>query len=82
MLHVEAVKYVNDYIIWVAFDNGVTGEIDLEPYLEGEIFLPLKQDKALFSQLYLHKELATIAWSNGADIAPEFLLQKIQHASF
>jgi hypothetical protein len=80
MLHVEQVKYIRDYTIWVAFNNGIVGQVNLEPHLNGDIFLPLKKNKALFSQLYIDPELETIAWSNGADIAPEFLLQYIQNS--
>jgi len=31
------------------------------------------KDEALFAQLKLDKELETISWPNGADIAPEYL---------
>jgi hypothetical protein len=36
------------------------------------VFEPLK-DLTLFSQAKLDKELATVVWPNGADLAPEFL---------
>jgi hypothetical protein len=36
------------------------------------VFEPLK-NQALFSQLKIDEELATIVWPNGADLAPEYL---------
>ena len=36
------------------------------------VFEPLR-DKSLFSQFRIDEELDTVAWANGADIAPEYL---------
>jgi Protein of unknown function (DUF2442) len=71
------VKYAGDYRIWLRFADGVEGEIDLEPELWGEMFEPLK-DKALFAQFQLYPERSTIFWPNEADLAPEFLYDKVQ----
>ena len=37
-LHVKEAKYVHDYVIWLRFNNGAEGEINLEGELEGEVF--------------------------------------------
>ena len=34
-------RYVKPSIIWVRFDDGVEGEIDLKPELYGPVFEPL-----------------------------------------
>ena len=52
------------------FSDGVKKEVDLEPYLKGEVFGPLR-DKTMFIQYGLTP--TTIEWVNGADLAPEFL---------
>ena len=70
-VHVTAVQYMGDYKLKLTFNNGVTGVIELQPELYGEIFEPL-QDKSLFQQVYPTGR--TIEWPNGADFAPEFLL--------
>lgn len=80
MLHVNEAKYLNDYRIWLSFDNGVSGVCDLLPELWGEMFEPLK-DKALFATVTLDPVLKTIKWDNGADLAPEFLLELVTQAS-
>ena len=41
------------------------------------MFEPLK-DKALFSTVRLDATLRTITWQNGADLAPEFLLELLE----
>ncbi len=79
-LHVKEAKYVRDYVIWLRFNDGAEGEIDLEKELEGEVFGPLR-DKRLFCEFRVDPELGTIVWSNGADLAPEFLYEKVQLAA-
>ena len=72
MLHVTEVRHVRDLVVWVAFDDGRSGNIDLSGRLEGEVFEPLL-DESRFAQAYVDPELQTLAWPNGADLAPEFL---------
>jgi hypothetical protein len=69
-------RYQGDYRVWVKFDDGVEGEVNLEAELWGEIFQPLKE-MARFAELVMDKELGTIVWPNGADFAPEFLYQRL-----
>ncbi|WP_337880826.1 DUF2442 domain-containing protein [Rheinheimera sp.] len=72
MLHIKSAKYLTDYKIWVAFDDGTSGEVDLSGELNGPVFEPLKEI-AVFRKLCVDPELATVVWPNGADFAPEFL---------
>ncbi len=65
-------KYVSEYKIWLKFEDGREGEVDLEDELWGEVFEPLRK-RARFKTVHLDKELSTICWENGADFAPEFL---------
>lgn len=77
ILHVTDVQYLQDYQLKLKFNDGLEGTVDLSRELWGLMFEPLK-DKNLFSQVRLDKELDTIVWSNGADLAPEFLHQLVQ----
>ena len=72
MLHIKSVKYVSGFKIWVSFDDGTSGEVDLEGVLDGPVFEPLK-DQGIFSKVSVDPELETIVWPNGADLAPEFV---------
>ena len=63
-------KYVRDFLIEVKFNDGTKKVIDFEPWLTGPIFRPLKS-KAYFKRFFI--DSPTIAWPNGADIAPETL---------
>ena len=72
MLHIKFARYVSDYTIWLSFDDGSDGNVDLKDSLNGPIFQPLK-DISLFSKLSVDPELETVVWPNGADLAPEYL---------
>lgn len=65
-------RYVDGYTIWLRFNDGVEGEVDLKDELWGTVFEPLK-DLNRFRQFCVHPELHTIVWDNGADFSPEFL---------
>lgn len=72
ILHITDAKHLYDYQLWLKFNDGSEGIVDLVGELWGTVFEPLK-DLTLFSQVKLDKELATVSWPNGADFAPEFL---------
>jgi hypothetical protein len=72
MLNVLEVKVRGEYRLWLRFNDGSAGEIDLREHLIGPVFEPL-QDPATFATVQLDPEIRTIAWPNGADFAPEFL---------
>jgi Protein of unknown function (DUF2442) len=69
-------KYSSGYRVWLRFDDGKEGEVDLQDELWGEVFEPLQQ-REHFKLVYLDRELNTIRRENGADFAPEFLYAKL-----
>ena len=72
MLHVVDIRVRTGYRIWLQFSDGVEGVVDLADELEGPVFEPLR-DPVVFAGARLDPELHTLAWPNGADLAPEFL---------
>jgi Protein of unknown function (DUF2442) len=79
LIDVVEVRYVRDYIVWLKFEDGATGEVDLTASLRGPVFEPLR-DKEYFKQVCVNPEIGTIVWPNGADIAPETLYARVQVA--
>lgn len=77
ILHVKQAKYLHDYVIWLRFNDGAEGEVDLADELEGEVFSPLK-DISKFKSFKVDPVLGTIVWENGADLAPEFLYENMK----
>lgn len=78
MLCVNHAHYVDHYKIYVTFNDGKAGIINLENVI--------KQDKRpIFKELInLEKfksfslKADTIVWENGLDLAPEFLYEKLE----
>lgn len=74
ILHTTEVNALPGYRLFLRFNNGAAGEVDLRDELEGEVFDTLK-DPMQFATAYQHPVMKTVAWDNGADLAPEFLLE-------
>lgn len=75
MLDVIEARYVKGYTIWLRFEDGTEGQVDLASELHGPVFEPLK-DLAYFAQVQVNSDTGTIEWPNRADFAPEFLYEK------
>ncbi len=74
---VKNARYVSDYKVYIEFDNGVKGVVNLKDRVGRKgIFKPLA-DVDFFRKLHVNEELGTICWENGADIAPEFLYERV-----
>ncbi len=71
-LHVVDAEYVEQYRLKLKFNNGAEGIVDLKGELYGEVFEPLI-DLENFRNFRLTSR--TIEWPNGADFAPEYLLE-------
>lgn len=79
-LHVTQATYLGDYRVYICLNDGSEGTVDLEPELEGEVFGPLR-DTTAFQDFHIDPELHTVVWSNGADLAPEFLRALLRAAA-
>jgi hypothetical protein len=66
-------KHVKYYEIWIKFNDGVEGIVDLKSTIADdhrEIFKELK-DEDKFKRFRVDAD--TIVWENGLDLAPEYL---------
>ena len=72
ILEVVSVRPLENFRLWLRFNNGKTKEFDFKPLLDKPAFQPLK-NKAVFNDVYV--DYGVTVWRNGEiDIAPEFLL--------
>jgi hypothetical protein len=74
--HVIEARHLHDYKVWLEFNDGRKGVVDLADELHGEDFEQLR-NRDRFATFYLDYGLATIAWLDGPDFAPEFLYDKL-----
>ncbi len=70
--NVVRARYVEEFRIRLTFNDGIEASIDFRPWLSGPVFEPLKQ-LAYFRKFFV--DGGTVAWPNGADIAPETLYE-------
>ncbi len=73
MREVTEVEVVSGFTVRLCFDDGSVRVVDLGPLLHGPLFAPLRSDPALFADVYVDREVGTIAWPNGADMDPDVL---------
>jgi hypothetical protein len=67
MLDVVEARYVSGYIVWLRFEDGTQGDVDLSNELYGPVFEPLR-DPAFFARLCVNPDTGTIEWPNRADL--------------
>ena len=73
---VRKIEYRHDYIYHITFDDGLAGDVDFSEYLSlGPVFEPLREE-TFFRKAFI--EGGTIAWPNGADLAPECLYERLE----
>jgi hypothetical protein len=64
---------MDGFSVRLGFTDGTERTLDLDPYLRGPVFEPLRADPKLFGAVRVDPELGTIVWPNGADICPDVL---------
>ena len=75
LIYVTDARHVAGFALWLRFNDGTEGEVDLRDELDGEVFGPLR-DPAFFRSFAV--ALDTVTWPNGADFAPEFLYERVR----
>lgn len=76
LVHVVAAQHRGAHRVWLRFNDGLEGEIDLAGAFRGPVFEPLK-DPSYFARFQVDD---TLVWPNGADYAPEFLYDRLKDA--
>ena len=73
-LHIEKAQHIANHEVWLEFNDGSKGKVNLKDSIHGKIFEPLS-DNEFFKNFRL--EGHTLSWPNGADFAPEYLKEKM-----
>ncbi len=69
---VRKINYIDGYKICLTFNNRKTKIVDLEPYLDKGVFLPLR-DPEYFKLVNVIGN--TLVWPNEADFCPDVLYE-------
>ena len=75
MVRIRSVAPLSGFEVRLGFTDGSEKVVDLDPYLRGPIFEPLRSDPEAFQAVCVDPELGTIVWPNGADICPDVLFE-------
>lgn len=71
LIKIISVRPLDDYKLWLRFNNGEIRVFDFKPELDSPAFAPLK-DKDVFRTVYI--DYGVTVWNEGdIDIAPEHL---------
>ena len=74
MMKVMGVRPLEDYKLWLRFNNGETRIFDFAPELDSPAFSHLKNEE-LFRSVYI--DYGVTVWNDGdIDIAPEYLYKR------
>ena len=78
LVRVKSVEPLDEFRVRITFQNDVQKEIDLERFLRGEVFEPIRKDPEVFRSVKVIGN--TIGWNNGADIDPDVLYYDLKPA--
>jgi hypothetical protein len=70
---VKSVVVGEDYLLFIIFDNGESGTLDMKGFLDFGVFQRLK-DYDAFRRVRVAFD--TIEWDSGIDLDPEFVYEK------
>jgi len=77
---VVAVEARPGFKLWVRFENGVEGEVDLSELAGRGVFERWTENPAEFKEASVDFESGTVTWPGGLDVAPDRLYSDVLRA--
>jgi len=74
---VVEVRSLGGYRLYLRFEDGVQGEVDVAGFVRFDGVFEALRDPARFAEVRVNPDLGTICWPNGADLAPDVLYGKV-----
>jgi Protein of unknown function (DUF2442) len=78
LVRIKSVKPLENYTVHIVFTDDTERNVDLEPFLHGKIFEPLRNNIEAFKAVRVDERMKTICWENGADIDPDVLYHNLK----
>lgn len=77
MIHrVVEVRALPNFRIWVRFEDGASGQVDLVDVAGKGVFAYWDEPGA-FERVFVDEESGTVAWPGGIDLAPDTLYREV-----
>lgn len=80
LVRIQAVEVLQGFHVRLEFTDGTHKQVDLEPYLRGPVFEPIRNDPVMFRSVKVDQRMGTIVWDNGADVDPDVLYYDLRPA--
>jgi len=81
MINIKKVKPLDNYRLYLCFEDGTEGEIDLS-HLAGEGVFTFWNDDANFRKVFIDEKSGAIAWNEDIDIDPLAAYLEIRGITF
>ena len=72
-----AVSVVRHGVVWLAFADGLEGEVDVLGRMQGPVFAEARTGVG-FAKASVDAESGTVVWPGGADLAPDTLYERLR----
>lgn len=70
-----------NYRLWIRFDDGLSGEVDLSDFV-GKAVFSAWNSVDFFNRVYVDQKVQTVAWEGDLDLDPYVLREKISEKRF
>ncbi len=77
LVDIVAVKVVGKHQLWLEFEDGIKGTLDVSKLFEFTGIFEQLKDQEQFAQVQLDVETGVIYWPNGADLDSDVLYSKV-----
>jgi hypothetical protein len=71
------VRPLGGHRIFIRFEDGVQGELNIADFVRFDGVFEALRDPARFAEVRVDRDLGTICWPNGADLAPDVLYARL-----
>ena len=75
---VVQVRPTGGYRLWLRFDDGVEGEVDVAALVPFTGVFEALTDPLVFASVKVNDDLGTIVWPSGADLDPVVLYEQVR----
>jgi hypothetical protein len=78
---ITAAEVVRHGVLRLTFADGLSGEVDVLDRMHGPVFDDVCTPEG-FAKVEVDKEMGTVVWPGGADLAPDTLYERVRSGAW